>query len=459
MQTVIEKVIDIIRENFPNGIRNDYIDTGKILRLYSSNHADEIISREFVTSVIHVNGLELSGRFYFPPDNDTENLTRHFGEILERHGIIYYSVFYKKYSDIFSSKNIFSPEVLKKILQENDSRHYYFEDFCSANKMIRLEYEVARLFSVTNKSLSIEDLQKKLLFVPPEKILLILSDTKKYLTTPAGKYVSVAKIQFDKEELCAAKKKIFFHIGKKGYAEPADYDLTSNFALNPEVAKKDLLNIIHEKFFSDSFTKRGRRFFGRKINQPIPIQDSDENKLMRILTRRNEIDLDTLLLSGNEVTVLSNALKIMVRVSEKIFVKATRIKFDIDEIDAALTPFVQEKIIPLKAVTSFSGFPPVEGYSWNLFMLESFLRRYSRKYRFMTQCAGNANIGAIYPRSMKFKDYFDVQLAAILNANVPLEKNAVKNFLSEQGYRQNHFDDVCERIISRAATLPAEAAT
>ena len=81
MQTVIEKVIDIIRENFPNGIRNDYIDTGKILRLYSSNHADEIISREFVTSVIHVNGLELSGRFYFPPDNDTENLTRHFGEM------------------------------------------------------------------------------------------------------------------------------------------------------------------------------------------------------------------------------------------------------------------------------------------------------------------------------------------------------------------------------------------
>lgn len=450
MQALIEKIIDIIRENFPNGIRNDYIDTNKILRLYSSNHADENISREFVTSVIHVNGIESSGRFYFLTENDTKNLIKRFGESLERHAIIYYSVFYKKYSDIFSRMNIFSPEVLKKILQTNDSRHRYFEDFCSANIMIRLENEVARFFKTTNKTLSIEDLQKNLPFVPPEKFLSIVSDTKKYLSTSTGKYISVAKIQFDEEEIFAAKKKIFFHIDKKGCAEPADYDLTSNFALNPEVAPKDLLNMIHEKYFADSFTKSGKKFFGRKTVQPNVKQDLDEDKLMKLLTRQDETDLDTLLSAGDMTTVLSNALKITVRVSEKIFVKASRIKFDIDEIDAALTPFVQEKVIPLKAVTSFSDFPPVEGYSWNLFLLESFLRRYSRQYRFMTQCAGNANLGAIYPRSMNFKDYFEVQLAAVVNANVPLEKVAVRNFLSEQGYRVKHFDDVCERIISRA---------
>ena len=459
MQTVIEKVIDIIRENFPNGIRNDYIDTNKILRLYSSNRADEIISREFVTAVIHANGIELSGRFYFLTDNDTKNLIKRFGEILERYTIIYYSAFYKRYSDIFSRMNIFSPEVLKKILQANDSRHYYFDDFCSANKMVRLEYEVARFFAGTNKSLSIEDLQENLPFVPSEKILSALSDTKKYLSTPTGKFFSVAKIQFDEEEICAAKKKIFFHIGKKGCAEPADYDLTSNFALNPEVASKDLLNVIHEKYFADAFAKRGKTFFGRNATQSNVKQDSYEDKLMSLLTRQDETDLDTLLSAGDMTTVLSNALKITVRVSEKIFVKASRIKFDIDEIDAALTPFVQEKIIPLKAVTSFSDFPPVEGYSWNLFLLESFLRRYSRKYRFMTQCVGNANIGAIYPRSMKFNDYFEVQLAAVVNAKVPLEKVAVRNFLSEQGYRLNHFDDVCERIISRASVSKAKAAT
>ena len=318
MQTVIEKVIDIIRENFPNGIRNDYIDTNKILKLYLSNYTNEIISREFVTSVIHINGIELSGRFYFLSENDAKNLIRRFGEILERQSIVYYSVFYKKYSDIFSSMNIFSSDVLKKVLRSSDSRHYYFDDFCSTNKVFSLESEVSKFFKSTDTSLSLEDLQKKFPFIPPEKILPILSDTNEYLRTPSGNYISVAKIQYDEEEIFAAKKKIFFHISKKGYADSDDYDLSSNFALNPEVAPKNLLGMIHEKFFTDSFTKNGKKFFGRKSAQLNVQQVPEENKLMQLLTQCDEIDLATLITAGDTVTVLSNALKIMIRVSEKI---------------------------------------------------------------------------------------------------------------------------------------------
>ena len=267
-----------IWENFPNGIRNDYIDIGKILRLYSSKHEGEIISREFVMSVIHVNGIEFNGRFYFFVDNDIKNLARRFGETLEQCSIIYYSVFYKEHRDIFSLKNIFSPEVLKKILRANDLKHFYFDNFCLSNKMIRLDNEVAKFFKAADKSLSLEDLQKKLPFVPPEKILTVLSDTKKYLSTHAGKYFPLSKIQFDEEEIFAAKKNILFHIGKKDFADSADYDLTSNFALNPEVAPKNLLNIIYEKFFSDSFTKRGKKFFLKK---------NENQKLNRLRTKIN----------------------------------------------------------------------------------------------------------------------------------------------------------------------------
>ena len=343
-----------------------------------------------------------------------------------------------------------SPEVLKKILQTNDLRHHYLENFCLANRMINTEYKVANLFEASNKSLSLEDLQKKLPFVPQEKILTALSDRKKYLETTNGNYLAIAKIQFDEDEILKAKKKIFFHINKKGYADPKDYNLTSNFAINSEVNPKDLLNIIHEKFFSDSFIKRGKKFFERKTIQPKSTQKSSEDKLTKILIDRDEIDLATLLSAGDITTVLSRALKIMIRVSEKIFVKSTRIKFDIKEIDEALTPFVQEKITPLQAITSFNGFPPIKGYSWNLFLLESFLRRYSRKYRFMTRCAGNSKSRSNLSASMKFKDYLDVQSAAVVNANIPLEKNTIKKFLIEKGYGATHFENINEQIISRA---------
>ena len=100
---------------------------------------------------------------------------------------------------------------------------------------------------------------------------------------------------------------------------------------------------------------------------------------------------------------ISAANEKKIRVEKNFFVKDALINFDVPGIDAALNSFVQGKVIPLRAVTSFTGFPPVEGYSWNLFLLESFLRRFSKKYSFMAAGANvnNSNIGAIFPKSWK----------------------------------------------------------
>ena len=40
-----ENAGEIIMSDFPNGIRDDFIDTNKVLRIYSSKHADEKISK------------------------------------------------------------------------------------------------------------------------------------------------------------------------------------------------------------------------------------------------------------------------------------------------------------------------------------------------------------------------------------------------------------------------------
>ena len=458
MQSVVEQVIDIIRENFPNGIRNDYIDTNKILKLYSSTHDNGNLSREFVTSVIHVNGIELRGRFYFLTDDDAKILIRRFGEILERQKIIYYSVFYQKYAEIFSRMQIASPNILKKILQSTDSQHHFFENFCLANKTVRLEKEIEKIFFDEDKLLSLDELQERLPFVPPEKILHVVSDSKKYVMTSDDKYFSTAKMQFDTEEISAAKEKILLAVGNKGYADSTDYDLSSTFALNSEIAPQSLLGVIHEKFFSDAIFRNKGKFFGRtNLTSNEKMLATTDCDVMRLLTQNDEIDLATLLTAGDMMTILSSALKIMIRVSEKLFVKSSLIKFDIDEVDNSLTPFVQKKIIPLRAVNSFSGFPPVEGYSWNLFLLESFLRRYSRQYRFMTQSVGNANVGAIYPRSMHFKNYDEVQAAAVVDSKIPLESVAVKNFLLEQGYGCKRSEQRIEQIIFKAQMLKSEA--
>lgn len=461
MQDIIKKIIKIIVANFPNGVRDDFIDTNKVLRIYLANYANEKISRAAVIDAIRANGIETDGRFYFLPDDAAEHVLLIFDELLETNPIVYYAAVYEKHYDFFARLRIFSPDVLKKILQEADSAHFYSAEFCSASKMTRLDYEVSKIFMATEKSLSLEDLQDKLPYVPTDKISAVLSDRKKFLQTTTGKYISASKIQFDFDELEAARQQIIDKIDANGCAAPEDYDLSSNFALNPELAEKDLRNIIYEKFFAYNFTRRGKKFFRQEIFATNTSKRSFKSEMKKFLASRDEISLDSLIdyfrqISGNEIGLnipLRYAFETMVRVSEKFFVKDALINFDVAGVDEALTPFVQGKIIPLRAVTSFTGFPPVEGYSWNLYLLESFLRKYSRRYVYDTLAANNSNTGAIYPKSMKFEDYLDVQASAVVQENIPLEKSAVEEFLIGQGYRAKRIDKVIERVIARAQEI------
>lgn len=462
MQDIVKNVVDIMRSNFPNGIRDDFIDTSKVSRIYSVNNDGEHISRNYIVEIIRANGIEDGGRFYFISDENAESIRHFLDEILSANSIAYYTKIHEKHSDFFAATHVFSPDVLKKILQTAVGGHFYFSEFCSAKRAARLDYLIAQIFTAAKTSLSIDDLQEKLPYVPSEKILEVLSDAKKYLPTSAGKFIPFSKIQFDTDEIDAAKKQISLYIDKVGYAIPEDYSLSSNFALNPEVAEKDMRNIIYEKFFSEDFTKRGKRLFRKNKVDKRSISTGAVNQLREFIAEQKKLPVEklfafaeTLGLTQKETAILlSAAHEKMIRVDKNLFVEDSLINFDVAEVDKALRPFVKGKIIPLRGVTSFTGFPPVEGYSWNLFLLESFLRKYSKKYVYDAPAANSVNAGAIYPKSMEFTNYLDVQAAVILQEKLPLENFvAIEYFLLGQGFRAKRSSDTTTRIIARARKL------
>ena len=458
MQDIMKKIIEIIRDNFSNGIRNDFIDTNKVRKIYSASYSDENITQSFVADIIRANGIEAGGRFYFISDEASENIRHFFDDLLNTNSIVYYSAAYERHADFFIRLNISSPEVLKKILREAGGR-FHFDEFCTTSRAVRLDYEVAKMFTAAGKSLLLEDLQEKLPYVPKQKIFEILSDTKKYLPTSAGKFIPFSKIQFDIDEIDAAKQQISFQIDRNGYAAPEDYDLSSNFALNPELAEKDLRNVIYEKFFAADFLKRGKRLFKKNEVGKKRSATGAVSQLREFIAEQKELPTEKLFAFAESLGIAQHvamryAYEQMTRVEKNLLVKDELITFDVDGVDEALTPFVQGKIIPLRGVTNFTGFPPVEGYSWNLFLLESFLPKHSRQYVFSTTPGTNsANIGAIYPNSMEFADYLDVQAAAVVQENIPLEKSAVEEFLVSQGYRAMRIDKITERIIARAQEM------
>ena len=224
--------------------------------------------------------------------------------------------------------------------------------------------------------------------------------------------------------------------------------MSSTFALNPAVSPKYLFNLIYDRFFADEFIRQGKKLFRKKEEK-----DSDKAELIKFLLKHEEVNSEKLFNSFGVRSALKCAYKYMTRVSEKLFVKDSLIQFNVAGTDEALTAFVQGKIVSLRTVTSFTGFPPVKGYSWNLYMLESFLRKYSQRYFYDTPAYNNSNVGVIYPKSMGFENYIEVQSATLLQEDIPLEKVAVEKFLIEHGYRITRVDTVTEQIIARAREL------
>jgi len=126
MLDTIKKVTEIIRNNFPNGIRDDFIDTNKVSRIYSASYDGEHISRNYIVEIIRANGIEDGGRFYFISDEATENIRHFLDEILSANSIAYYTKINEKHSDFFAAMHIFFARRFEKDFTNGCWRTFLF---------------------------------------------------------------------------------------------------------------------------------------------------------------------------------------------------------------------------------------------------------------------------------------------------------------------------------------------
>jgi len=91
----------------------------------------------------------------------------------------------------------------------------------------------------------------------------------------------------------------------------------------------------------------------------------------------------------------------------------------------------------------------MDGYQWNLFLLESYCRRFSRAFKYQCLSVNSRSVGAIFRKAAGFADYTDVLAAAVVVAGVELTEKAVGDFLFESGYvarRTGAITDVIAKV-------------
>ena len=450
-----EKILNIIAENFPNGLRYDFITDRKIRRLYKEKFGAEISPNLKIEAILERHCVKCNGKFYLITQLHKEKILQLVNEIISDNVIVFYSKLYDKHQDFFAEMNIFSAEVLRETLQNISNKYVYNEDFFTKKWFVTPQDLLQKYFQSRNE-ISLDDVEKIFPYIPLDVSKKILSADKNFLFIGQNKYILLDSIQFDEDEIKSAREIFVTEIKHNGHAILDSTKFPHTFELNPELSEANICTAVYEKFLSDEFSKTTN----------ILTHKSEKVNLRQLIrnfcVEHDEITTDELLnyavAVGSKKTSATNntftaAYQVMVRVSKDLFMRDSLIVFDVDGVDSALNSFVQDKIIALRDVNDFSMFPPVKGYSWNLYMLESFLRKYSRRYNFDTAAANNSLMGAIYPKSRTFENYTDVQASIIVQENIPLDEKSIAEFLISRGIRKTKNKNALAEILNRAQEI------
>ena len=109
----------------------------------------------------------------------------------------------------------------------------------------------------------------------------------------------------------------------------------------------------------------------------------------------------------------------MIRVSAELFVSESNVNYDAVRIDEAIALYCHGDFIPLREVTDFSLFP-FAGYPWNLYLLESYVRRFSHVFNYDVRAVNSTNIGVIVRKSFNYNNYDAILALALAKSLVNL---------------------------------------
>ena len=444
-------VSSILQEHFPNGIRpKSVIDANKLKACYNKITRKELAID--IPSLLNTIGILHGEKIFMVPTSGKRELADLLDRLLsEGNWLYYYDEFCNVHADLLQSMNVYSPDLLKKVLNELRPLLYYSRECFSVVRSISADSEILRCYQ-DKVSLAYEQIKEKLPYVPLEAIRKVLAGNRDFVLVRKGVYTHLSKIEFDERDRRSIPVKVGEEIANRGYIPLTLLDVSESLGLNPELSETAVKNGLFQVCLADRYEKRGCIITakGTVLNSMVVCKDYCLSRDRVTLGELQE--LENAIYGRHHSWALLIACNTMVRTDKNTFVNESKIHFDADAIDHALSRFMYADVIPLQTVTSFTSFPYINGYPWNLFVLESFCRRFSKRYQYQCLAVNSRNVGAIFCKSAGFADYSAVLAAAVAEAEVRLDSKAVGDFLFENGYVAAR-TSVIQNVIAQARIL------
>ena len=450
----VEQLMGVLFMHYSNGFRfNSPIEMTRFRSFAAEDLNEELtLSDDELKAYITACGISYEGKVYAVSAETREQIKKlaedYFADGAQA---IFFAEFYAKNEDWLFGASVVSEEMLTDILRRLFPRLSFTQTYfgyTNASVFATLESEIRRVWG-EDALLSYDQIAERLQYVPLERIKYALGQNGDFIWNSVETFSHVSRIEITDDERETVRSAASRECNARGYASITDLPFGEIEERNYELSITAVHNAVYRICLSDKFDKKGK----------IVTHKGDEFDALTIMKEYcrtiDKCTLDDLLNYEKELTgeihrwiPMEAGNTILVRIDKEHYVADRFVHFDSDMIDNAIELVLKGDYLPLKSFTTFGAFPDC-GQTWNLFLLESFCRRFSRQFRFDTPSVNSRNAGAIIRRSCVM-DYTQVMADAVANSDIPLTETNVGRFLYDSGYTGRSTTAQAPEIIEKA---------
>ena len=433
------RVISTLEIHYNYGINiSSPIEILRFRNNYSNDHGEEYAySDNELINEIKLVGMEFDGKIYLISSETTEKIKDKITSAVEQGVfIVYFEKFYNENEEWLYESHILSPEMFREVISMlfaayQIKQNYFILSESKSTELNALKQELARVWG-DNKLRSFSELHQLLPWIPLDKIKYALSYSEKYFWNSFETYTNKDFFVITDEQISELQEFISISCDENGsvpFDELPLYEISSE---NYELSETALFDIVFS-FFEDSYSRNGKVITRKGVSIDVT------TAIAQFCRGKENCKMGELEAVMQEVTgevrypvIIDAANVYMVRVDCDTFVADNKITFDVTNIDSVLDDIVYENGIGLKEITTFNAFPYC-GYQWNLFLLESYCRRFSSRYRYTCITPNSRNAGVIIAKNNNM-DFHNIMAKAIARANIEINETDVFEFLIASGF-------------------------
>jgi len=428
------KIIELIAEKFTKGLRlSSSIDFERFKDGYSQMHGEDFQhDANWFNRFVASESLIYDERAYFYGDDVIEKVRMHLDSLSSP--CVFIDYFYNRFADDFYSLSIFSIDKLKVFIERNFNDTSIKWDYIFMDVNVSPADVIRQVFD-ERESWTFEELFERLPCLKQDTIRQTMNGVE-YFRIASGTYTHIDNLDLPNSE----GEKILSFVKDKlqvsDYVTANDLDLSAFENLNNHCMFSAVRDAVFQKFLSDMYDKSGQIITrkGEKLRAVDVLEQYCRDAETVSFDEINGLEMSIDPNGASHSACLIAGHNVMVRVSKELFVAEHLVNFDIDKIDNVIALFCTGNFIPLRGVTDFSLFP-YTGYPWNLYLLESYVRKFSRIFKYDVRAVNSSNIGIIVRRSFSYSNYDEILAHALAGALLDLDDNtAAGNYLFDSGY-------------------------